>query len=128
MPPLHLFYSGKMKNYFSLKALKGHHRNFKISIVAELSPEIRSIPEKRHVCTPMLKMKNSKSHLKILPNSANIEKLIIVHVRFFFSAKFSLCTILIRYCAIFSGPNFSPVYFFCIILLFILNIFSELFQ
>ena len=50
MPPLQLFYSGKMKNYFSLKALKRHQRNLKISNVAELLPEIRSIPEKWHIC------------------------------------------------------------------------------
>ena len=109
MPPLHLFYSGKMKNYFSLKALKGHQRNLKISIVAKLFAEIRSIPEKRHVCTPMLKMKNSKSHLKILPNSANIEKLIIVHVRFFFRPNLASVRSLLDTVRLFFLDQISPL-------------------
>ena len=47
----------------------------------------------------------------------------------FFSAKFPLCTILIRYrTIIFSVPNFSPVRLFYTLQFFILNIFLRTFS
>ena len=47
----------------------------------------------------------------------------------FFSAKFTLCMVLVRYCTIiFPGPDFSLVHLFRTVRLFILNIFAKLFQ
>ena len=55
--------------------------------------------------------------------------IIIVHVRFFLSANYTLCKILVRYCAIiFSGPNFSPVRLFCTVRLLISYIFPNLYN